>query len=43
MTGREYETRNYGFEEVHHAMAERLAVVSKCDSIKKKVIGSWLA
>lgn len=27
MTGREYETRNYSFEEVNHAMAEQLALV----------------
>jgi len=27
-TGREYETRNYSFEEVNHHMAEQLAVVS---------------
>jgi NADH dehydrogenase (ubiquinone) 1 alpha subcomplex subunit 9 len=26
-TGREFETRNYGFEEVNHNMAEQLAMV----------------
>lgn len=29
-TGREYETRNYSFEEVNHHMAEQLAVVCFC-------------
>lgn len=28
--GREYETRNYSFEEVNHSMAEQLAMVSFC-------------
>ncbi|KAM0913322.1 hypothetical protein ACQ4PT_012239 [Festuca glaucescens] len=28
-TGREFETRNYGFEEVNHHMAEQLAMISK--------------
>lgn len=27
MTGREYETRNYSFEEVNYSMAEQLAMV----------------
>jgi hypothetical protein len=27
LTGREYETRNYSFEEVNHHMAEQLAMV----------------
>lgn len=27
MAGREYETRNYSFEEVNHSMAEQLALV----------------
>ncbi|VAI63033.1 unnamed protein product [Triticum turgidum subsp. durum] len=29
LIGREYETRNYGFEEVNHQMAEQLAMISK--------------
>ncbi|CAD5173026.1 NADH dehydrogenase [ubiquinone] 1 alpha subcomplex subunit 9, mitochondrial-like [Musa acuminata AAA Group] len=29
LIGREYETRNYSFEEVNHAMAEQLAVIAK--------------
>ncbi|XP_020698517.1 NADH dehydrogenase [ubiquinone] 1 alpha subcomplex subunit 9, mitochondrial [Dendrobium catenatum] len=29
LIGREYETRNYSFEEVHHSMAEHLAVIAK--------------
>lgn len=29
LIGREYETRNYSFEEVNHHMAEQLAVISK--------------
>uniref|UniRef100_A0A0D9VMN3 NAD-dependent epimerase/dehydratase domain-containing protein n=1 Tax=Leersia perrieri TaxID=77586 RepID=A0A0D9VMN3_9ORYZ len=29
LIGREYETRNYGFEEVNHHMAEQLAMISK--------------
>ncbi|XP_042515412.1 NADH dehydrogenase [ubiquinone] 1 alpha subcomplex subunit 9, mitochondrial [Macadamia integrifolia] len=29
LIGREYETRNYGFEEVNHSMAERLAMIAK--------------
>ncbi|KAL5208830.1 hypothetical protein ABZP36_033265 [Zizania latifolia] len=29
LIGREYETRNYGFEEVNHRMAEQLAMISK--------------
>ncbi|KAG8060742.1 hypothetical protein GUJ93_ZPchr0002g23906 [Zizania palustris] len=28
LIGREYETRNYGFEEVNHRMAEQLAMIS---------------
>lgn len=28
--GREYETRNYSFEEVNHYMAEQLATVGYC-------------
>uniref|UniRef100_A0A1D1Y0S5 NADH dehydrogenase [ubiquinone] 1 alpha subcomplex subunit 9, mitochondrial n=1 Tax=Anthurium amnicola TaxID=1678845 RepID=A0A1D1Y0S5_9ARAE len=30
LVGREYETRNFSFEEVNHAMAEKLAVVAIC-------------
>uniref|UniRef100_A0A1D1XI11 NADH dehydrogenase [ubiquinone] 1 alpha subcomplex subunit 9, mitochondrial n=1 Tax=Anthurium amnicola TaxID=1678845 RepID=A0A1D1XI11_9ARAE len=29
LIGREYETRNFSFEEVNHAMAEQLAVIAK--------------
>ncbi|XP_042375434.1 NADH dehydrogenase [ubiquinone] 1 alpha subcomplex subunit 9, mitochondrial [Zingiber officinale] len=29
LIGREYETRNYSFEEVNHAMAEQLAAIAK--------------
>ncbi|XP_077229390.1 NADH dehydrogenase [ubiquinone] 1 alpha subcomplex subunit 9, mitochondrial-like [Tasmannia lanceolata] len=29
LIGREYETRNYSFEEVNHAMAEQLAMIAK--------------
>lgn len=29
LIGREFETRNYSFEEVNHAMAEQLAVIAK--------------
>ncbi|KAL1367726.1 hypothetical protein HN51_021847 [Arachis hypogaea] len=29
LIGRDHETRNYGFEEVHHHMAEKLAMISK--------------
>ncbi|KAM0913323.1 hypothetical protein ACQ4PT_012239 [Festuca glaucescens] len=29
LIGREFETRNYGFEEVNHHMAEQLAMISK--------------
>uniref|UniRef100_A0A0E0CT30 NAD-dependent epimerase/dehydratase domain-containing protein n=1 Tax=Oryza meridionalis TaxID=40149 RepID=A0A0E0CT30_9ORYZ len=29
LIGREYETRNYGFDEVNHHMAEQLAMISK--------------
>ncbi|CAL5436484.1 unnamed protein product [Camellia sinensis] len=29
LIGREYETRNYSFEEVNHSMAEQLAVIAK--------------
>ncbi|XP_020590101.1 NADH dehydrogenase [ubiquinone] 1 alpha subcomplex subunit 9, mitochondrial [Phalaenopsis equestris] len=29
LIGRDYETRNYSFVEVHHAMAEHLAVIAK--------------
>eukprot|EP00262_Sarcandra_glabra_P004283 TRINITY_DN1523_c4_g1_i1.p1 TRINITY_DN1523_c4_g1~~TRINITY_DN1523_c4_g1_i1.p1 ORF type:complete len:397 (-),score=71.23 TRINITY_DN1523_c4_g1_i1:385-1575(-) len=29
LIGREYETRNYGFEEVNHVMAEQLAMIAK--------------
>ncbi|XP_062149424.1 NADH dehydrogenase [ubiquinone] 1 alpha subcomplex subunit 9, mitochondrial [Alnus glutinosa] len=29
LIGREYETRNFGFEEVNHSMAEQLAMISK--------------
>ncbi|WCJ38229.1 NADH dehydrogenase [ubiquinone] 1 alpha subcomplex subunit 9 mitochondrial [Euphorbia peplus] len=29
LIGREYETRNYSFEEVNHGMAEQLAVIAK--------------
>ncbi|KAJ4728344.1 NADH dehydrogenase [ubiquinone] 1 alpha subcomplex subunit 9, mitochondrial-like [Melia azedarach] len=29
LIGREYETRNYSFEEVNHLMAERIAVIAK--------------
>ncbi|KAK4792898.1 hypothetical protein SAY86_023333 [Trapa natans] len=29
LIGREYETRNYSFEEVNHSMAERLAIIAK--------------
>ncbi|KAJ4956984.1 hypothetical protein NE237_013767 [Protea cynaroides] len=29
LIGREHETRNYGFEEVHHSMAEQLALIAK--------------
>ncbi|XP_062220723.1 NADH dehydrogenase [ubiquinone] 1 alpha subcomplex subunit 9, mitochondrial-like [Phragmites australis] len=29
LIGREYETRNYGFEEVNHHMAEQLAMIAK--------------
>uniref|UniRef100_A0A0D9Y3F9 NAD(P)-binding domain-containing protein n=1 Tax=Oryza glumipatula TaxID=40148 RepID=A0A0D9Y3F9_9ORYZ len=28
LVGREYETRNYGFDEVNHHMAEQLAMIS---------------
>nr|GMD61080.1 NADH dehydrogenase [ubiquinone] 1 alpha subcomplex subunit 9, mitochondrial [Ipomoea batatas] len=30
LIGREYETRNYSFEEVNHYMAEQLAAVGSC-------------
>ncbi|KAJ8749135.1 hypothetical protein K2173_013742 [Erythroxylum novogranatense] len=29
LIGRDYETRNYSFEEVHHGMAEQLAMIAK--------------
>ncbi|KAF6144406.1 hypothetical protein GIB67_024633, partial [Kingdonia uniflora] len=29
LVGREYETRNYNFETVHHSMAEQLAMIAK--------------